>query len=244
MPKLIFCNQEYREKNSKVGSHRHHCHEIVLYDTQAYGETEINGVNYSFGPGSVALIPKGIYHSEKHYARNPVIFLGFESSGNIPIGVWEEMDHIKGLFYEIKEELRNQEWGFEKIISLKIQEILSYIERRAKGAIGTVKDLAYSKRYIEENYMQNISMGDLAYMTCYSKDRFRHLFTEMFGISPKNYLMQLRLENAKELLVSTDYNCTEIARMCGFSDAGQMTKIMKNAFEKSPKELRKTKTGI
>jgi len=238
MTKLFFCNNEYRPQASYIAPHSHKCNEIVFYGETTYGETNIDGLKYDLFPASVALIHQGVLHSERHFEGTNVIFLGFESSVSLPAGVWGDMNHVKPLFYDIVEEVRNQEWGYDKIISLKIQEIIAYIWRKSSGANRGVKDLAYCKRYIEENYMQNVSVGELARMTCYSRDRFRHLFTEEFGISPQNYLISMRLENAERLLRTTKLSCMNIAQMCGFSDSGQMTKMIKKKYNSCPKELR------
>lgn len=238
MTKLIFCNKDQREKNGYVPPHRHSCNEVVLYGDSARGETEINGKRYEFRPGEVAVIRSGIWHSERHEAAADVIFLGFEASAPVSQGVWPVMQQAKPLFYDIVDEVRNQEWGYEQIISGKLQEILTLIGRRIHGMAGNAKSLTYCKRYMEENYMQNIRVAELANMTCYSPDRFRHLFTEEFGVSPQSHLISVRLSQAKRLLESTRISCMDIAQLCGFSDSGQMTKMVKKRYGRTPRELR------
>ncbi len=238
MVKIIFCSQEARTKGCRITPHHHNCSELVFYGGMASGETIINGTTYGFSPASVAVIHPDIMHSENHLRTADVIFLGFETSAVVPEGVWDHMEHIKPLFLEIAAEMRSQEWGYQRLISLKLQEIITYIERRSGKVHNTVKDLTYCKQYIAENYMHDISITELANMTCYSRDRFRHLFTEEFCISPQNYLIAVRMENALQLLATTKYSCTDIANMCGFSDSGQMTKMIKKKYGRTPKEFR------
>ena len=235
---IIFCNQEIRAKGCRITPHHHNCYEVVFYGDAATGETNINGVTYGFSPASVALIPPDIVHSENHFHAADVIFLGFETSFAIPEGIFAHMEHIKPLFFEIAAEMRSQEWGYQRLVSLKLQEIITYIQRRSGKVHSTVKDLTYCKQYIAENYMHDISISELARMTCYSRDRFRHLFTEAFGVSPQNYLIAVRMENALQLLATTKYSCTDIANMCGFSDSGQMTKMIKKKYGQTPKFFR------
>ncbi len=238
MAKLIFCNSEIREKDCEIAPHRHGCSEMVFYENGARGETEINGRKYTFGQDDLAIIRPGVWHSEHHLETAGVLFLGFEGTEQAPEGVWPDAAHVKPLFYDIVDEVRTQEWGYERIISCKLQEILALISRKIHGAKGSVKDLTYCKRYIEENYMQDITVGELANMTGYSPDRFRHLFKEEFGISPQSYMISVRLGQAKQLLESTQISCVEIARLCGFSDGGQMTKMVKKRYGRTPRELR------
>lgn len=118
--------------------------------------------------------------------------MGFETSVTVPQGIWSGMAHAEPLFYDIVKEVRNQEWGYEQIISWKLQEILTLIQRRSNGMEGNVKSLTYCRRYIEENYMQRITVGELAGMTCYSPDRFRHLFTEGWPVVGEMEMIRLR----------------------------------------------------
>lgn len=241
MTKLIFCCKDYRAKECNIAPHSHECHELVFYGDTARGETEIGDTKHTFASASVALIHQRTLHSEKHLEGTNVMFFGFESRIALPDGVWNDMHEVKSLFCDIVEEVRNQEWGYEKIISLKIQEILAFLERKNTKESSYVKNLAYCKRYMEENYMQDISVGELAKMTCYSSDRFRHLFAEEFGLYPQSYLISVRLKNARHLLCTTDLSCMEIAMMCGFSDSGQMTKMMKKRYGRTPKEIREVR---
>ena len=60
------------------------------------------------------------------------------------------------------------------MIACKIKELLICIERTKNCASSNVKDLIYSKNYIEKNYMQPISIYDLSKFTGYSHSHFRH----------------------------------------------------------------------
>ena len=53
------------------------------------------------------------------------------------------------------------------------------------------------------------------------------------------YIRKLRVEKAKDLLVSTNYKLTQIAYLSGFSDQSHFTKIFKEVMEKSPSNYRK-----
>lgn len=76
-------------------------------------------------------------------------------------------------------------------------------------------------------------------MTGYSTDHFRHPFHASFGISPQNYIIRQRCEKAVELLKNTTYKCTDIAYKCGFSDSGQMTKLINRIYQKTPQQIRR-----
>ena len=86
---------------------------------------------------------------------------------------------------------------------------------------------------------QKINFGQLAKISGYNYDYFRHIFKQRFGISPQDYLIEVRLENAKRLLKGTKLTCTEIAYNCGFSSSAQMSLLFKRKFGVSPLAYKK-----
>ena len=239
MTKLIFCCNDYRAKDGYIAPHSHECHEIVFYGDTAKGETEIGGTGYVFAPGSVALIHQNTLHSEHHLESTDVIFFGFESRILLPDGVWNDMKELKSLFYDIVEEIRNQEWGYEKIISLKIQEILALLERKNTKESSCVKNLAYCKRYIEENYHEKITLEQLAETSNLNKYYLSHKFAELYGKPPIAYLTQVRIMMCKDLLKTTDHCIVEIAEMTGFSSGSYFSQTFRRLCHMSPQKYRK-----
>jgi transcriptional regulator GlxA family with amidase domain len=59
-------------------------------------------------------------------------------------------------------------------------------------------------------------------------------------MSPQEYMIDVRLENAKRLLGKTNHSCTDIAYICGFSNGAQMTSMFKKKYGKTPKEFKIT----
>lgn len=242
MTNLVFCYHELRKKGRRVRPHVHNCHEIVFYGGSAQGELTINDTPYSFHQSCVAVIPQRNLHSELHYLDTEVYFIGFTSTLPVSAGVWKGMAHTKRIFQDIIYEAKNQHYGYETLLDLKIQELLAYIERGSNEDSAEAADLVYCRRYIEENYMREINICELSQLANYSPDRFRHLFVELFGISPKQYIIAQRLSHAKELLTTSKLSCAEIAQICGFSDSTQMAKMFKKHFGITPTEYQKTKT--
>lgn len=242
MANLVFCFHELRKKGRRVRPHMHNCHEMVLYGGSAQGELTISDTKYTFQPSCIAVMPQGELHSEQHYLDTDVHYIGFTTDLPVSAGVWTDMAHTKRLFKDIIYEAQNQHYGYEKLIDLKIQEILTYIERENNTDSIKSTDLIYCRRYIDENYMRELTISKLAEITNYSPDRFRHLFVERFGVSPKQYIVMQRLSHAKELLKTTKLPCADIAQICGFSDSTQMSKMFKKYFEITPTEYKREQT--
>lgn len=89
--------------------------------------------------------------------------------------------------------------------------------------------------YIHEHYLyETISMGELARMCGLSQSYFRKIFREVTNDTPKSYIESLKFEKAKELIMTGEYNISEIAGMCGFSNDSYFCKKFRERFGMSP----------
>lgn len=239
MEKLIFCQKGFHKANTEVGFHRHSCHEIVLYGYNAKGITVIGGKAYNFKAGDIALIPAETEHNEGYFADGGVTFFGFISDEIPPAGIYSNLEFLQNDINRLFEELVNQPPHFKKMAGHIIGQILICLFREKTAEVASVKDISYCKSFLDENFGDNITIASLAASVGYSADHLRHLFYKKYGISPKGYLTQKRLENAAEMLIKTNKSCTEIAYLCGFFDSGQLSREIKKRYGVSPLGLRK-----
>lgn len=93
--------------------------------------------------------------------------------------------------------------------------------------------------YMNQNYHTNISLEDSARVATMSSSNFLRLFKQQMGLSPHQYLTNLRLTNAEYLLSSSDLSVSEIAQQVGFIDPLYFSKAFKKFSGKSPLEYRK-----
>lgn len=93
--------------------------------------------------------------------------------------------------------------------------------------------------YIEKNYEKCIRLKDLANVTHISTTRLSVLFKEKTGKSFTQYLIEFRMNMAKELLRNTDKQMKEIALIVGYDDYAQFSKMFRKMFQISPQEYRK-----
>ena len=104
------------------------------------------------------------------------------------------------------------------------------------------KDPYVSKalEYIHGNPDKYISLDILADKCGVSKYYLSHMFTEQTGVSVKQYILSLRLSNAKFLLESTEKSVTEISQMCGYENSMYFSNAFKKYYGLSPKNYRKS----
>ena len=92
---------------------------------------------------------------------------------------------------------------------------------------------AYAKTYLETTYMRRITIRDIADSLHIDRRYLTNLFRQAYGMPPQNYLMQLRLEQARTLL-KQGYRVTEAAAMAGFTDLSNFSRQYKGTFGCSP----------
>ncbi len=96
-----------------------------------------------------------------------------------------------------------------------------------------------TKTYIEQHYIESISIDNLAEIACVSKGYFFRAFKKAFDTSPVAYQQSLRLEAAKTLLRTTSLNCNQVAYRTGFKDVYFFHRIFKKRVGETPKQYRK-----
>lgn len=93
-------------------------------------------------------------------------------------------------------------------------------------------------QYIQENYMFDISMQDVARRLNYSEAYFCKLFKQCFGKNFTTYLTEYRVTEAKKLLEQPTVNVREVGRAVGYGDSNYFAKVFKRITGQSPTEYR------
>src|SRR5271168_2796065 len=91
-----------------------------------------------------------------------------------------------------------------------------------RGGLGPSRERKV-RQYIQENLDQQLSLDDLAKVALISPNYFISLFQQSTGMTPHKYVLQQRVEYAKELLTYSKLSLIEIAHKCGLPDQSQFT---------------------
>lgn len=94
-------------------------------------------------------------------------------------------------------------------------------------------------QYINKHFADKITTIELAKLTHLSEGHFCNIFKEATGMTAKEYINEVRIKNAVELISSTDMTITEAAMYSGFSDSNYFTKMFKKVMGKTPSSIRK-----
>lgn len=94
------------------------------------------------------------------------------------------------------------------------------------------------RRYIQKNYMRDISMQDAARMMNYSDAYFCKLFKQCFDQNFTAYLTAFRIHEARRLLREKNVSVREVSMLVGYYDANYFAKVFKRITGMNPSEYR------
>ena len=93
-------------------------------------------------------------------------------------------------------------------------------------------------KYIENNYMNRISIADIAATVDFSESHFMRYFKETMGTSFVDYLRDYRLTMASRLLTTSDSAILDIASETGFDNLSYFNRVFKKKYGMTPRQFR------
>ncbi|MGG1514543.1 AraC family transcriptional regulator [Paenibacillus oryzisoli] len=132
----------------------------------------------------------------------------------------------------------------DPLVQLRVQHqmldvLMALLEPYHKAATET-PSLNWITSYLSNYLSEPISIQDMANRANLSVSRFSAIFKQRYGLPPHQYLMNLRINHAKELLTGTDLSHEAIAAYCGFADLHHFSKIFKQRTGSTPGDHRKS----
>lgn len=117
-----------------------------------------------------------------------------------------------------------------------LYELLWQIDESESGIPAKYKKLQSALSEITEYWSKNEPVAYYAELCNMSEVNFRRLFKEYTGLSPIDYRNDLRLTAARSKLQSGEYNVSEAAALCGFSNLSFFIRLYKNKYGYTPKK--------
>ena len=99
--------------------------------------------------------------------------------------------------------------------------------------------LCRARRYIDECYDLPLDLSEISKQACLSRYHFLRLFRETFATTPHQYLIQRRIEKAKELLRSRQLSVTDVCFEVGFQSLGSFSSLFHRCVGHAPISYRK-----
>lgn len=127
--------------------------------------------------------------------------------------------------------------------TLAIHLLRNYSVRKLASKISTADGLPKHKLHQVIDYIHaclhcDLNLSDMAAVIGMSSYHFSRLFKQSIGLSPYQYVIQCRLEKAKELLQHSTLTIAQIAYTTGFSNQSHFTQQFKRQYQTTPQKLR------
>lgn len=97
-----------------------------------------------------------------------------------------------------------------------------------------VKRLGIAIDYMHAQYSYSLSLEELAQVSCMSKFHFLRTFKQVYGATPYQYIMRIRLDRAKQLLQETTMPISDIAAIVGYEDLSVFSRSFKRRYSYQP----------
>ena len=229
---------------------------IWQYTISGSGMINYNNKLMPITPGSAMMLhlPHNHYYflpdSSDHWE---FIYINF--NGRELLRLWSEINQTIGPVAQFKPESQTVKLAIEilqaaannkitsslQASSLAYQMVMNIAEEflPQKGSKGytpkaIVKAIDYCLNHIEEP----LAIEKVAKVSGYSRYHFSRIFKESQGLSPANFIRNLRLQRAVRLLQSEIISVKEIADRCGFTNDNYFCKVFRQAFGTSPAAYR------
>ncbi len=119
------------------------------------------------------------------------------------------------------------------VISRKYELSKIHIDKDSEKCINKALEIIY------RSISSDISVDDLAKECCLSSGHFSHLFKEIVGVPPHSYVIFLRMEKARDLLLNTRLSIREVGELVGCPDQNYFSRLFKKHTGMSPSDFRK-----
>jgi len=150
------------------------------------------------------------------------------------------------LFEQMIRELQLCRANYKELLTMLLRHIFllinRYLKENGKSGIDTLNDIEHSIRYFNENYTKDINIEEYAKSLHVSTCWFNRRFKQVTKVTPLQYILSLRLSNAKMLLETKDYNVTETAYAVGFNNPLYFSRLFTKHIGIPPSEYKSLHT--
>ena len=237
-------------ESKNLNPHKHSFLEIMFIDS-GHGTIEIENEKYKASKDDIVIyLPNHIHkeYSDKNETMH-AYFFGVKFTNSLrnmfescnPPFVFDSKDNSAMLlrwFKTLIEESKEPTQAYsDKITNCIVKTIILKILQISSDN----KEAAKSKEFIKEiqNYLDKHYLDDYYNSLPFSKYYIARLFKSCMGVTPMNYIITKRIDNARDLLINSNKKIKEISNEVGYKDIYYFTKVFKKEIGVSPSEYRK-----
>jgi len=162
----------------------------------------------------------------------------------VPVSVIPVDKRLIGFIESLKPLMKDKSSIDENLIKLKMFELLYDLGNINRSLLHQLLQLNHTTRQnleyvLENNYMNPVSLEDLAYLSGRSLSGFKRDFTSQYNMPPSRWIRERRLARAQELLITTEMTVTDICFSLGFENVSHFSRLFKEHYGNSPSSYRK-----
>ena len=95
----------------------------------------------------------------------------------------------------------------------------------SKATNNKLKKLSVGRDFIVNNYQEPLSLSEIAQCSYMSPYHFLRVFKDTYGETPNEFLIRLRVEQAKKMLITENYSVSEICERVGYTSLGSFSSL-------------------
>lgn len=255
--KLLYVSSVSLDRTHHSVPHTHACAEL-LFAVSGNGQMRIGNDIQPICANDMVILNSHVVHSEiSDYSSSlKCIVLGVE---NLEINRSDNPDaHYCILHFEetapqilsylqtIVGETDHKAMGYEEVCQELLNILIVLITRQLDATVKIApasnhnsKEGALVCRYIKEHFRENLDLDMLAEIAHVSKYHLSHTFSKEYGVSPISFMLSLRLQESRELLRTTNFPLSHIAKIAGFSSPSYFSQRFRQAEGISPAQYRR-----
>lgn len=230
--------------------HNIFCFEYVI---SGKGIVRTNGKEFCVSAGdSYMLLPEN-EHDYFSDPKDPMKKIWFNASGTLISAlldlyrlkkntVFEQLDTSEYILkiHKIIQDRTLSPLEIQDKYTLLFHELLQYVKNNiSKEQYSPAQKI---RDFITQNAFDNISLTDLAKLIYRSESQVSRIFKEAYATTPYKFLLECKMNHAKNMLLSSNMSIKEIAEILSFSDEHYFSNIFKEKIGVSPKNYRNQNT--
>ena len=160
----------------------------------------------------------------------------------------KEQRYVETNLLNIASEMQNKNIGYETSVMIKLTALFIFIMRYKPSTDLNTNHINLTPKhkkvdeiasYIIENYTNQISLESISKHFFISKCYLSRIFNEVTGFTVNEYINIHRIQKAQSLLLSNEYNISQITDLVGFESISYFVKVFKKYTETTPLKYRK-----
>lgn len=223
---------------------------FLIHGDVSHGYKNVNNIQYvnvMFHPDQVIqlselkLLPgfQALFYIEPFY-RKEMYFKGMLSLTP------EQLAQVSGMLDVILEEEERRQEGCRLMIRSYFSALVGMLSRYYSLNEGREENkalrIAEAVTYLEEHYLEPVTMDELAEKAYLSKRQFFRVFTRNYNTTPMDYIIRRRLDYSCSLLRNGNLPISQVAMDSGFRDANYYARQFRQVYRCSPSEYREKQT--